>query len=197
MIFGIFHLGGKFIKEKLAEISAQATVEQWNKEIAAMPVWDGVERQIREHNQFYGISQDWYKVGVRFGGDPNKWRNISLIDVQHNREFWSSGLTPANFAKEYFLKRYQENPHWNDHYIEDVFRCLYGLFSGEIKARSIIRDQVKKLPIDKIASYTACLKTNLEPVSITLKAKDEAKNFRNAYARVRYILAIPNRYVAW
>ena len=125
MIFGIFHLGGKFIKEKLAEISAQATVEQWNKEIAAMPVWDGVERQIREHNQFYGISQDWYKVGVRFGGDPNKWRNISLIDVQHNREFWSSGLTPANFAKEYFLKRYQENPHWNDHYIEDVFRCLY------------------------------------------------------------------------
>ena len=61
---------------------------------------------------------------------------------------------------------------------------LNGLFSGEIKARSIIRDQVKKLPIDKIASYT-------------LKAKDEAKNFRNAYARVRYILAIPNRYVAW
>ena len=51
---------------------------------------------------------------------------------------------------------------------------LNGLFSGQIKARP-----------------------NLEPVSITLKAKDEAKNFRNAYARVRYILAIPNRYVAW
>ena len=125
MIFGIFHLGGKIIKEKLAEISAQATVEQWNKEIAAMPVWDGIERQIREHNQFYDISQDWYKVGVRFGDDPNKWRNISLMDVKHNREFWSSNLTPANFAKEYFLKRYQENPNWNDHYAEDVFRCLY------------------------------------------------------------------------
>lgn len=74
---------------------------------------------------------------------------------------------------------------------------LNGLFSGEIKARSIIRDQVKKLPIDKIASYTACLKTNLESVNMTLKAKDEAKNFHNAYARVRYILAIPNRYVEW
>ncbi len=74
---------------------------------------------------------------------------------------------------------------------------LSRLFSGDIKARSIIRDQVKMLPVDKIASYTACLKTNLEPVTMTLKAKDKAKNFQNAYARVRYILAIPNRYVAW
>lgn len=74
---------------------------------------------------------------------------------------------------------------------------LSELFSGNIKARSIIRDQVKKLPVDKIASYTACLKDNLEPVTMTLKAKDEAKNFQNTYARVRYILAIPNRYVAW
>jgi len=74
---------------------------------------------------------------------------------------------------------------------------LNELFSGEINARSIIRDQVKKLPADKIASYTACLKVNLEPVTMTLKVKDEAKNFRNAYARVRYILAIPDRYIAW
>ncbi len=74
---------------------------------------------------------------------------------------------------------------------------LRELFSGNVKARSIIRDQVKKLPVDKIASYTTCLKANLEPVTMTLKAKDEAKNFRNAYARVRYILAIPDRYIAW
>ena len=74
---------------------------------------------------------------------------------------------------------------------------LSELFSGDIKARSIIRNQVKKLPVDKIASYTTCLKANLEPVTMTLKAKDEAKNFRNAYARVRYILAIPDRYIAW
>ncbi len=125
MVFGLFHLFGKLGKEKLSEISTRATVDRWNKEIAAMPVWDGIERQIREHNQFYGISQGWYKVGVAFGGDPDKWRNISLMDVQRNREFWSSGLTPAEFAKEYFLKRYQENLHWNDHYTEDVFRCLY------------------------------------------------------------------------
>ena len=105
MIFGIFHLGGKFIKEKLAEISAQATVEQWNKEIAAMPVWDGVERQIREHNQFYGISQDWYKVGVRFGGDPNKWRNISLIDVQHNREFLEQRSNSRKLRKRILLEK--------------------------------------------------------------------------------------------
>lgn len=74
---------------------------------------------------------------------------------------------------------------------------LSELFSGDIKARSIIRDQVKRLPADKIASYTACLKVNLEPVTMTLKAKDEAKNFRNAYARVRYLLAIPDRYIVW
>lgn len=74
---------------------------------------------------------------------------------------------------------------------------LRELFSGDIKARSIIRDQVKKLSADKIASYAACLKANLEPITMTLKAKDEAKNFRNAYARVRYVLAIPNRYIAW
>ena len=74
---------------------------------------------------------------------------------------------------------------------------LRELFSGDIKARSIIRDQVKKLSADKIASYTACLKVNLEPITMTLKAKDEAKNFCNAYARVRYILAIPDRYIAW
>lgn len=74
---------------------------------------------------------------------------------------------------------------------------LRELFSGDIKARSIIRDQVKKLSADKIASYAACLKANLEPITMTLKAKDEAKNFRNAYARVRYILAIPDRYIAW
>lgn len=36
---------------------------------------------------------------------------------------------------------------------------LNGLFSGEIKARSIIRDQVKKLPIDKIANLY-CLPEN-------------------------------------
>ncbi len=125
MFLGLLYLGGKLGKEKLSEISARAKVEQWNKEIAAMPVWDGVEWQIRAHNQFYGISQVWRKAGVAFGGDPNKWRNISLMDVQRNREFWSSGLPPADFAKEYFLKRYQENPRWNDHYTEDVFRCLY------------------------------------------------------------------------
>lgn len=125
MFFGLLYLGGKLGKEKLSEISAQATVDRWKREIAAMPVWDSIERQIREHNQFYGISQDWYKVGVAFGGDPNKWRNISLMDVQRNREFWSSGLTPTNFAKQYFLKRYRENPNWNDNYAEDVFRCLY------------------------------------------------------------------------
>ena len=125
MIFDLLFLGSALIKEKLSISSAQAMVEQKNRELVSMPVWDGAERQIMEYQQFHHKPWDWYKCDVKFGGDPTKWCKMSLQDVQRNRQFWGSGLSVADFAKEYYLQKYRENPDWLKQYQEDVFRCLY------------------------------------------------------------------------
>jgi hypothetical protein len=113
MILSVLMLAA-LAKDKLSVWSAQATVARWDHELQSMPIWDGIEKQIRDTYAFYAYKADHpyayhIKEPVIFGGDKNKRCMISLYDVDCNRRYWEIGLPEADFVRQHFTETYLQN----------------------------------------------------------------------------------------
>ena len=78
---------GVVIGERMQQNAAARQVAAWDAQLRQMGIWDGVEHQIREHCSFYNkqiLPRE--KYFVRFGGDKSKYRNISMVDIEANKE---------------------------------------------------------------------------------------------------------------
>lgn len=108
-MLGMLLFGAALLNEKGKEASARAQIAKRDREIAAMDVWDGIEKQIKDHMAFYNREENkLYECGAYWKGDKSKWSTFSLMAVDDNREYWNSGLSADEFACRCFLKRYEE-----------------------------------------------------------------------------------------
>lgn len=106
---------GVIFGERMQQNAAARQVAAWDAELRQMETWDGIEHQIRDHCNFYDKKiLPRQKYFVRFGGDNEKCRNISMVDVTANRDFWQSGLSATDYAIRYFQAKFSENPQWED-----------------------------------------------------------------------------------
>ncbi len=117
MLFESLYLLFSLGSEKAQQNAVARQVEQWDRELRQMDVWDSAERQIKEHCNFYNKTVlPKRKEFIYFAGNKDKSRNISMVDIQANREYWSSGLSPQDFAVKYFRKKFLDNPLWESEY---------------------------------------------------------------------------------
>ena len=102
---------------------------QYHNKLANMDLWDGIEYQIDKHLKFYNKEKcDWYKAGVYWKGDKNKYIQINRITMRINREYSNSGLTMEKFVKQYFrkLKRQHkfDDSFWNVSFYESYYNIV-------------------------------------------------------------------------
>ena len=117
---------GVIVGERMQHNAAARQVALWDEELRQMETWDGIEHQIREHCSFYDKQVlPRQKHFIRFGGDKNKGRYISMTDVAANRDFWKSGLSTIDYAIKYFREKFSEDPLWEN--AHEVYRSDFTL----------------------------------------------------------------------
>ena len=117
---------GVIVGERMQHNAAARQVAVWDVELKRMEIWGGIEHQIKEHCSFYDKQiLPRQKHFVRFGGDKEKYRNISMVDVAANRDFWKSGLSATDYAIKYFRDKFSEDPQWEQ--AHEVYRSDFTL----------------------------------------------------------------------
>lgn len=108
-MLGFLLFGAALLNEKGKEASARSQIARRDREISRMDVWDGIEKQVRDSLAFYDkYNYEWYECGAYWKGDKNKWHRYNLITINANKEYIKSGLSMEEYARKYFLRRYEE-----------------------------------------------------------------------------------------
>lgn len=103
-------LGLRLFYDKAKEDACKYDLRKERMELMQMDVWDGIEKQLEDQLAWLKISHNAYDVIVDWKGDPNKRITINRIWLRINRDFWNTGLSVEEYAKQYFRKMFDENP---------------------------------------------------------------------------------------
>lgn len=118
----LLYIGCKVLWEKWREKAAQEKIEQEFIELSKLDTWTGIEKQLKQHQEFYNSPYLWWKFGVYWNGDTSKFLQICMGTVQVNKEFQKSGLSVEDFCRVHYTKLFQEHPisdpYWSSDFME-------------------------------------------------------------------------------